>query len=165
MAKFKVKQTKEIVRPFTYHIQANNFDQKITVHIKYISEKEITKFNKQARQPLWVKHQRQSEVDIDAYNKLFLSAAIADIQGMTLQGLRYIIEPHVVLQLEENTKWTDNVKYDEEVRDLIVEYITFDFFTFVTTNARETREAVQNEEKQEIQNLEHTSGTKKAPKD
>jgi hypothetical protein len=148
----KVVGKEEKVEEYDYRIEA--LDLNLKVGIKYVNEKEVRKINQLASKSKWSRGKKEEKVDTETYNLLFMRACLVYIKGLTVRGLKYLIEKDVVLNVEgpQNLEIpVDNFK--EAVKEIIVNYVNWKFFTFCFERARDVIDEETDEVELETENL------------
>jgi hypothetical protein len=148
----RVVGTEDVVEEFDYDIEAIGLPVK--VGLKYISEKDIRKINKKASKKRWRGGRKETEVDNEIYNLIFMRESLVYIKGLTWNGLKYLIEKNVKLAIE-GVKLDSEIteKQFSEVKEIIVQHVNWKFFNFCFDRSRDVIDEERDEEEAETENL------------
>jgi hypothetical protein len=90
-----------------------------------------------------------------------LNKAFAGLIGAKRKHLRHMIEPSVKIQLSAKETFEDDLIFSAALKADIVENVNADFAQFLVAASRETEAYVDDEKKEEIENLSPGSSTDK----
>jgi len=112
----------------------------------------MQKIDKKSKKKVWRNGRKQLERDERLFQHLFTKEALVSITGMTWEGFKKIIEKNVKLQLE-GADWKDEVKFNDQVKSIIVNYPHWKFFSFLLAKARDVQDELEEEVAEELGNL------------
>jgi hypothetical protein len=159
----KRNKQEEFSTNFTYEIE--DIQEEIEVTIRYIPRRTINQIAKESKKFTFDRGSRIEDIDAFKMNEKMVREALVDIKGLTWRKLRYLIEPDQEIILDTGEKWTDPVAFEGDIKDMVIQHITGDFWQFVFSAATSVHAHQKAQEAREMENLSSGSGTKNRSKD
>jgi len=153
----KTTQNNDLVQEHPYPLPYLGIT--LQVHVKYLDEETIETFRKKSIAIHWEKRQKVEDIDVKKINNHIFTAALQNIENLTPRAVKYLIEPNVTLELDEETTWDAPMKFDDNVKKIITAHINYNFAAFLLTMSRDVETLVNARETQEQENLAPISGT------
>lgn len=122
----------------------------VEFQIRFIDETEVNQMSKACTEK---KGTKKEDLDYIKYNRLMAKKAIVGWRNMTRADIRKFIEPGKVLVLEPGETWADRIEYSEQMLDLIVRRMHYEFSIFIAEAARNVQVHTTAEREREMANL------------
>jgi hypothetical protein len=134
--------------------------------IGYVDNEEIGIIEKNSTEITFdKKHQKEKEVNPIKFGKKIAKKAIVSWRKFKRKNFVDLIEPNKEITLGDGESWNDEIPYDADTKEFIIENMHSNFAMFVVVSAREVEAFTEAFKKKELENLEVGSVGVNPPED
>lgn len=99
------------------------------------------------------KHQKEKKLNAMKYARKVAKKAIISWRGMKRKNLIDFVNPAKKIFLDDGESWNDDIEFNDDIKDFIIENMHHDFAKFIVFASREVEAFAAKTKKEELENL------------